>query len=114
MSRPALSLVHSSDGRLSHGRPQIHCCNAFDPLRWRVEFPDRWCAFIHATHRSANSVALAYGVTLQTALNWMDRETPLVPMGDKVALGAIGWPEAFGRIVLGQISTGRDGLRAVA
>ena len=109
MSRPALRLVHSSPP-LSQGSAQIHCANGFDPLRWRVEFPDRWCAFIWATHRGPNSVALAYGVTLQTAINWMDRDNPLVPMGDKVALAAMGWPEAFGRIVL----DGAAPLRAVA
>jgi hypothetical protein len=49
-------------------------------------------------------------VTLQTGLNWLDPEKPLVPMGDKVVIAAAFWPGEFQRIVLGQ---GND-LRAVA
>ncbi len=110
-SSPAyLKLVHSSDGRFSHGVRQIHCANGFDPLRLRSDMPDLWRCFIRATQRDANNAALAYGVTLQTGLNWLDPEKPLVPMGDKVVIAARFWPEQFGRIVL----EGAAPLRAVA
>jgi hypothetical protein len=114
MSRPALSLVHSTDRPVQRPSYQMGLVNLLDrlpdldPGQLRRDMPVRWGRFIRATMRDREVAAAVYGVTFQTACNWWD--DAVVPLGDKVAIGAMGWPAEFGRIVLGQ----GCGLRAVA
>lgn len=68
-----------------------------DPLPYRVAFLDRWSALIRHLFGSREDVASAFGVTFQTACNWWDGTNR--PSGDKVALTAITWPEAFARFM---------------
>lgn len=58
-------------------------------------FPDRARAYFRATGLSAAQIAVAYGVTERTAMNWLEGVTR--PTGDKVAVIAVVDPEGFAR-----------------
>jgi hypothetical protein len=64
-----------------------------DPHRFRVVFPDQWMAFLRAHHRSAEEVAVFYGVTFRTAENWWHGLN--AGSGAAVALAALSHPAAF-------------------
>lgn len=70
---------------------------AVDLHRFRALFPDRWGAFLRANHRSAEEVAVFYGVTFRTAENWWHGVCG--PSGHAVALAALTRPESFGAIM---------------
>ncbi len=99
-ARPALTLIHSSPRPVSHAAPSRPWANPFEPRALRLAFPERWGRFIRATQPSREVTAALFGVTFQTACNWWDDMG--VPMGDKVAIAAVGWPDVFARIVLQQ------------
>lgn len=65
----------------------------FDPYRLRTEFPDMWSAYLRASFRNPEAVAVAFDVTFQTACNWW--KATHRPSGDKVALAALSDPAGF-------------------
>lgn len=65
----------------------------FEPHRYRARFPDQWSGFLRSNFRNAEEVAVVFGVTFQTALNWWHGTHRL--SGDKVALAAVSMPERF-------------------
>lgn len=65
-------------------------CN---PHRFRALFPDQWMAFLRAHHRSAEEVAVFYGVTFRTAENWWHGVN--AGSGAAVALAALTQPAGF-------------------
>lgn len=99
-TRPHLHIAAS--GKPAPVRPQASWSNAPDHRRrarpephvFRATFQEDWARFCRANFRNANAVALAFEVTFQTALNWLDGGI-CRPSGDKVAYAALMWPEAF-------------------
>lgn len=65
------------------------------PETMRDDAPQLWRDLIWRKCRTASAAAIRFGVTLQTACNWL--EGTGVPMGDKVALAALWWPDDFRR-----------------
>jgi hypothetical protein len=63
---------------------------AFDPLRYRAVFPERWQAFLHAHFRSTLEVALFFDVTERAAGKWWNGTGG--PQGDKVVLAMVEFP----------------------
>lgn len=58
-------------------------------------FPDRAAAYFRATGLSPCQIAVVFGVTERTAMNWLEGITR--PTGDKVALIAVTDPDGFAR-----------------
>lgn len=76
--------------RRAHGR-------LVDPCIYRASFLERWSDLIRHLFRTRDAVAVAFGVTFQTACNWWEGSNR--PSGDKVALAALSWPEEFQRFM---------------
>lgn len=98
MTRSHLSLVVSNDvsgaddapGRSATSFPKV-VGNVFDPQRMRADFPDMWADWLRLEFGKPEAVALVFGVTFQTACNWLGGISR--PTGDKVALAMLlpGW-----------------------
>ncbi|OWJ71399.1 hypothetical protein CDV50_10365 [Haematobacter massiliensis] len=58
--------------------------NLFEPRAFRLRFADYWSKFLRQNYRRPEDVAVAFGVTFQTACNWWDGLNR--PSGDAVAL----------------------------
>ncbi|EPX82078.1 hypothetical protein [Salipiger mucosus] len=54
---------------------------------WQRTYPDRARAYFRASGMSAAQIAVVYGVTERTAMNWL--EGVVGPKGDKIALIAL-------------------------
>ena len=69
----------------------------FDPHRMRVDFPEMWARWLRVEFGTPERVAVAFGVTFQTACNWLAGVSR--PTGDKVALVALtpGWRDGLER-----------------
>ena len=70
------------------------------PQVFRTDFADRWSRLIRQQCRSREEVSSRFEVTFQTGCNWWDGGI-CRPSGDKVALAALWWPEAFRTIIGG-------------
>jgi hypothetical protein len=66
-----------------------------DLIGFARAFPERARAYFRGTGLSAAQIAVAYGVTERTAMNWLEGITR--PTGDKVAVIAVVDPEGFAR-----------------
>lgn len=64
-----------------------------DLLAWQRAFPDRAAAYFRASGLSAGEIALVYGVTERTAMNWL--EGVCRPNGAVMALVALRDREGF-------------------
>lgn len=67
----------------------------FDLHGFTRAFPDRAAAYFRGSGMTAPQIAVAFGVTERTAVNWLEGVTR--PTGDKVALIAVADPEGFAR-----------------
>lgn len=54
----------------------------FDPYKMRAEFPELWAGYLRAYYGRAEQIAVDFGVTYQTACNWLSGVCR--PSGDKV------------------------------
>lgn len=77
----------ASEPRWQPGRP-------VDLHRYRVLFPDKWRAFLHAQFRRPEDVAVFFDVTDKTARNWWDGVGG-VPLGHVTAVAVQEFPVAF-------------------
>ncbi len=64
---------------------------AFDPYRMRVEFAEIWADYLRKHYGRAETVAYMFGVTFQTACNWLSGVSR--PTGDKVMLEFASHPD---------------------
>ena len=67
----------------------------FDLYGWQRRFPERAAAYFRASGMTAPQIAVAFGVTERTAMNWL--EGYAVPRGAQIALVAVRDPEGFWR-----------------
>lgn len=65
----------------------------FDPYRMRREMPDLWAGYLGAHYGSPVRVVEAFGVTFQTACNWLEGAGR--PTSDKVACDIVQFPGRF-------------------
>lgn len=75
------------------GRGDVPGARRADPYAYRRVFPDRWAAFLRSNFRNSVEVAAFFDVTHRTAENWMNGTGRAT--GDKVALAALSFPQAF-------------------
>lgn len=98
--RPVLTVVSSRDHD-GPGGGKKSLPNVLDPDRMRAEFPEMWSRWLRSEFRNAEHVAVAFGVTFQTACNWLGGTSR--PTGDKVAMAMMtpawrgGLEREFGR-----------------
>lgn len=64
---------------------------ALDPHRMRVEFAGIWADYLRKHYGQAETVAYMFGVTFQTACNWLSGVSR--PTGDKVMLEFASHPD---------------------
>tara|TARA_Y100001963_G_scaffold73574_2_gene102300 strand:- start:5550 stop:5927 length:378 start_codon:yes stop_codon:yes gene_type:complete len=64
---------------------------AYDPHRMRVQFADIWADYLRCHYGRAETVAYMFGVTFQTACNWLSGVSR--PTGDKVMLEFASHPD---------------------
>ena len=86
VGRPVLRVVsdRSSCDHDAPPAPQMSLPKVLDPHRMRAEFPTHWANWLRAEFGSGEHVAVAFGVTFNTACNWLGGVSR--PTGDKVAL----------------------------
>ncbi len=93
------SWANAFEGR-GRGRAALRRAAWDRPDLFRGNFAEGWSKLIRTKCRTRNEAALRFDVTLQTACNWWSG-TVCKPMGDKVALAALWWPEEFSRLIGG-------------
>lgn len=83
----------SHDNVFDLSERQRSACSALDPHRMRVEFADIWADYLRKHYGRAETVAYMFGVTFQTACNWLSGVSR--PTGDKVMLEFASHPDRF-------------------
>ena len=103
--RPVLSSLGSHTG--DHSSPpdsdtgeaemsfETYFTMEFDLYGYQRQFPQRAAAYFQASGLSAAQIAVVFGVTERTAMNWL--EGIAVPRGAQIALVAVRDPDGFRR-----------------
>jgi hypothetical protein len=86
---PSSNSFHVSHSQVKHrdGPTQMSLSKVIDPRGFKAFFKARFALFLQANYRSAEEVAVVYGVRYQTALNWWQGVN--APSGDTTTLAAM-------------------------
>lgn len=93
----SLRCSKNSSAQENHGAgaTQMSCTKVFDPVDYRAFFAERWAGFLRENYRNPETVAVAFGVRYQTALNWWQGVNR--PSGDVVARAFLQHGDAVAR-----------------